>query len=389
MRALILCGLVVAMAASGVLFLRAEFVDDFTPIPAVGTEGGPDRGLSGPELASWLAGRRLFDRDFHSNNGLGGGSLGDYNGDSCRACHHDPAVGGAGGIDLNVSRFAFNNGGSGPYQELPGGQIASRLRRPDTPLREEVNPMADLFEQRQAPSVMGLGLLEQVLEADILALQDPGDTNGDGIIGVARMVDVGGGVMELGRFGWKAGVPSLEDFAKDAMHNEIGITVSDNSRGFGATSDGDGTADPELSDTELNDLVFFSSHLAGPPRGGSTNPLVAVGEMLFNSIGCADCHTPELPSPNGPVRAYTNLLLHDVQDFTFRGLEEPGAPSGFYRTPPLWGVSKTAPYWHDGSAETLIDAIEMHSTEALLSRFEFGLLSAGDRTALLLFLEDL
>ena len=42
----------------------AEFVDDNTPVPPVGAEGGPLFPLSSGELATWISGRRIFDRDY-------------------------------------------------------------------------------------------------------------------------------------------------------------------------------------------------------------------------------------------------------------------------------------------------------------------------------------
>lgn len=390
MRWSLLAALLAAFAAGGSLVMSpGAFITETTPVPPVGALGGPSRALSPGETSLWIAGRLLFDKDFGSREGLGGGANGDFNGDSCRACHQDPVIGGAASVDLNVSRFASNNGGAGPFANLPGGQIVSRLRRPDTSGREEIPAAADLFEQRNAPSILGLGLLESVPASHVLSLQDPGDINGDGVFGVARMVDTGGGAMELGRFGWKAQVPTLEDFARDAMAEELGITVPDNLRGFGSTSDTDGVPDPELSYQQLDAITFFMRHLAPPPRKGSTNPLVGLGETLFSTIGCAACHVPSLPGADGPVNAYTNLLLHNVQAPGFEGMEEPGAPAGFYRTPPLWGISDTAPYWHDGRAEDLNQAILLHQGEAAGARANYQTLSSGERQALILFLEDL
>jgi len=66
--------------------------------------------LAAPALAQgsveddprFVRGRALFDKAFHRASGLGSP---DYNGDSCRACHQDPSLGGAGALELNVSRF--------------------------------------------------------------------------------------------------------------------------------------------------------------------------------------------------------------------------------------------------------------------------------------------
>ncbi|MCA8961890.1 MAG: c-type cytochrome [Planctomycetes bacterium] len=227
-----------------------------------------------------------------------------------------------------------------------------------------------------------------MFDADILANEDPTDSDGDGITGVARMVTVAG-VPEVGRFGWKAGIPLLQDFIGDAMGNEIGVTSPDTGRGFAFLTDSDGVADPELSSTEFEDLLFFLQMLDAPRRVGSADPLVALGEQVFSEVGCATCHIPSLAGSEGPVNLYSDLLLHNVHPSTFRGMEDPGAGVGLYRTPPLWGIRLTDPYFHDGRAETLVDAVLLHQGEATSSRVAFENLSSTEQDALIRFLEDL
>jgi hypothetical protein len=354
-------------------------------VPGVGEPGGPSRPLAGAELEQWIRGRAVFDRDFHKSRGLGSPEM---NGDSCRACHQDPAIGGAGGLELNVSRFGFDDDGAGPFQDLPGGQGLSKLHPPFIPGREEHDDAADVFEQRQSPSLFGLGFLDAIPDSEILSREDPDDLDGDGIRGVARRIDVGG-VEEIGHFGWKAQIPDIVDFIRDAMGAELGLTTTDDGRGFGLRMDADLVADPELSQGDLDDMAFFLSNLASPQRGGSQAPELPVGEMLFATIGCATCHVPTLASALGPVDLYSDLLLHDVMPDDFRGMAEPGAGVGLYRTPPLWGARKTSPYMHDGRAETLEEAILHHHGEADAVRQDFEALSAQDRAALLLFVGDL
>ena len=363
--------------------LSAEIIDDDTPVPAVGDWGGPDRVLSAAELEQWIRGRKVFDKDWRQSEGLG---TPDMNADSCRACHQKPVIGAGGLLDTNVTQFGNDNGGLGPFISLPGGPVASKLRRPDTPGREDADASADIFEQRQTPAILGAGAIESIFEAQILANEDPMDVNNDGVRGVARMVDVGGGVLEIGRFGWKGQISAVSDFVRDALGGELGLTVFDDGRGFGILSDGDAIADPEMPMQEYNDLIFYNQHLAPPPRGGGQ---VAAGEVLFESVGCATCHTPELSGSNGPVPLYSNLLLHDIHEADFRGMAEPQAPVGFYRTPTLWGLRKSAPYLHDGRASTIEQAIEMHFDEANLSRQNYMNLTVQAREELLLFLNDL
>jgi len=374
-------------AVSGLLLLgspaSALQSDD---IPGVGEPGGPGRVLSPAEMAQWLRGRALFDEPVHRSKGLG---FPEMNADSCRGCHQDPAVGGAGGLELNVFRAANDNGGNGPFLDIPGGQAFSKLYPPWVPDREEHDPgLADVFEQRQTPSILGGGLIDSISDAEILSHQDLTDSDGDGIFGYARMIDTGGG-MEVGRFGWRGQIPHMEDFVRDASGGELGITTPDDGRGFAFATDSDTVPDPEFSDAEVDDMTFFLNELGPPLRTFSADPRVVLGEMIFSAVGCNKCHRPSLMGPGGPVPLYSNLLLHNVMPPDFRGMAEPGADVGFYRTPPLWGIKDTAPYFHDGRAETLSDAILMHDGEALQVRNAVAALSLDDQMALVSFLRDL
>jgi CxxC motif-containing protein (DUF1111 family) len=357
-----------------------------TEVPGVGEPGGPERVLSPDEAQRFRLGRALFDRDFHRSSGLGAPEM---NADSCRACHRDPVLGGAGGLELNVSRFAHDNAGAGPFEDMPGGQGLSKLRPPWMGAREEYDPLeADVFEQRQTPSILGDGLIEGIPNAVILAGEDPDDRDGDGIRGVARRRIIAG-TTEIGRFGWKAQVPRIADFVRDALGGELGLTSLDDGRGFALTSDADAHADPELEDVSVGYLAFFLANLAAPRRTGSVEPDVMRGELLFSQVGCARCHVPELPGADGPVPLFSDLLLHDVWPEGFRGMSETGAGPGVFRTPPLWGIRTTAPYLHDGRASDLRAAIVAHDGEARAVRVGFESLSPDAKSALLAFLNDL
>ena len=146
---------------------------------------------------------------------------------------------------------------------------------------------------------------------------------------------------------------------------------------------------------EFDDLTFYLSELAPPPRDGrSSDPRVRVGEELFAEVGCSACHVPALEGSAGPVPLYSDLLLHEVtpvpEALTRRstGRTKESEPTGF-RAPPLWGVARTAPYMHDGRAATLRDAILARVAEAQRSRAQFEQLDAHLAEALLAFLEDL
>lgn len=343
----------------------------------------PGRTLSAGESDQFQRGLDLFDHSFHRVDGLGFPNM---NADSCRGCHIDPRMGGAGPLEANVSRFGRID--AGVFTDLPGGQGLSKLRPPFALRREEWPAGANVFEQRQTPTLFGLGLVDVIPDGVILLREDPDDADGDGIRGVARRIDVAGHI-EIGRFGWKAQIPRLRDFVKDAMGGELGVTTPDDGRGFAFTTDEDGVLDPELTEAQVEDIFFFMRELPPPPRGGSDDPRVDLGEDVFQEIGCSKCHVPRLSSELGQVELFSDLLLHDVMLDDFRGMAEEGAGIGLYRTAPLWGIRHTPPYMHDGRGATILEAIQAHAGEASRVRRNFEQLPAAERQALLYFLLDL
>jgi CxxC motif-containing protein (DUF1111 family) len=385
-------GRILPLAAAGAMFGMLCISATPGDTPASGQPGGPLPGLTKLEYRLWLTGREVFDRNFTVATGLG---VPEFNADSCRACHGDPVIGGAGGLELNVARFGHDGNGMEAFTNLPGGQAASKLRPPPDGTRENIpegnpNPAdnADVFEQRQTPTLLGMGLIDGISDATILANEDPTDSNGDGIFGVARVLMVAG-QPEVGRFGWKAQVPHTGDFARDAMGGENGITTPDDGRGFAFVTDADLLPDPELPLSELNSLIFFLNNLAPPIPRDLTLPTVQAGQLIFSALRCDRCHIPTLEGAAGPVPLYSDLLLHDVMGDAFRGMAEPGAGVGMYRTPPRWGRRDTAPYMHDGRAATLTDAILGHFAEGLYSKTGFQALTQIERRYLLEFLNSL
>jgi CxxC motif-containing protein (DUF1111 family) len=353
------------------------------PIPEPGTPGAPLPLANDAERTRWLEGRALFDLDFGQGRGLG--PL--FNGDSCRGCHFDPldaeghpTVGGAGPNDVNVMRHGVVTP-DGAFLSPAYGTILHKLSVAGVP-RPEHTSEHNFFEQRQTPTALGLGLLSSVRAEDIRALADPDDRNGDGVRGLVH--EFGDG--RVGRLGWKAQVPDVREFARDAMSAELGITVPDETgRTFGSRTDDDDVTDPEISSDDLDKLAFFIEKLAPP----MPTAVVPGGVELFSAVGCATCHVPLIPGSgqNFPTPAYTDLLLHSVAPAGRRGIDDGVARGTLFRTAPLWGVATTAPYLHDGSAATIEEAIEAHDGEAVASRAAFYALSVADRTTLLNFVK--
>ncbi len=341
-------------------------------IPSGGEAGAPLFGLTSEELERFAQGRALFDRDFAISGGVG--PL--FNGDACRSCHFDPVIGGAGAPGVDVIRQDAAPDGS---SVLPRHSTAS--------VRPEPDQAASFFERRQTPTTLGLGLLEQIPREAIEANADPLDSDADGIAGRAHVLADG----RLGRFGWKADVPTLREFTRDALSVELGMTVPEESGfTFGRTSDDDQAADPEIDAASVDALTAFVRLLAPPPRTGVVAELEDEGEAVFGRIGCAACHRPTWQTSSGvDVHAYTDLLLHDVADPDAPGIVAGEAGPTEFRTPPLWGLARTAPYFHDGRADTIESAIEAHGGEASRALSAFTNLSKTDREALLAFLTSL
>lgn len=268
-------------------------------------------------------------------------------------------------------------------------------------------PPVVLLSPRVSPPVFGRGLLEAVDENTILSLADENDSNGDGISGRPNWVwDYAAGHVALGRFGLKAGNPTLRQQAAGAYRGDIGVTnpYFTEESSFGTTLWDGLNDDPEIDEETLAATTFYVQTLAVPARRNIGDPRVVRGEKLFNQAKCARCHVPELTTGTLPgvpevsnqhIFPYTDLLLHDMGDGLADGREEFSASGREWRTPPLWGVGLTQVVsahtllLHDGRARSLMEAVMWHGGEAESSREFVRNLKAVDRQALIAFLESL
>lgn len=348
-------------------------------VPATGQDGAPLADLDPERRRLFEQGRALFDRDFPFSSGVGPR----FNGDACRSCHFDPVIGGAGPSGVDVIRQGAFLGST--FVEPSSGTALPR--HATAPQRPEPDPEASFFERRQTPSTLGLGLLERIPRATIEALADPNDEDADGIAGRAHVLADG----RLGRFGWKASIPSIREFVRDALSAELGLTVpNEPGLSFGLDQDDDGVSDPEIDVSTIDALTGFIALSAPPPRRQTDPTMEDRGQRIFLSLGCQGCHVPILQTADGvDVEAYTDLLLHDVLSESSLGIEDGEAGIHDFRTPPLWGISQTAPYFHDGRAATLEEAVQAHDGEAAGARSGFTALGPSDQDALLAFLRSL
>ncbi|MFV3379019.1 di-heme oxidoredictase family protein [Pseudomonas sp. NY15354] len=270
------------------------------------------------------------------------------------------------------------------------------------------------FSARVAPPMIGLGLLEAIPEAAILANADPDDRNGDGIRGRANQVwDQAMNRTVLGRFGWKAGQPNVNQQNVHAFAGDMGLTstlqpVDDCTPAqldCLAAPNGDGAGgEKEVSDNILRLVTFYTRNLGVPARRDVGAPQVLAGKNLFFQAGCQGCHTPQFttgPDTHEPelanqvIRPYSDLLLHDMGPDLADNRSEFKASGQDWRTPPLWGIGLTetvsghTQFLHDGRARNLLEAVLWHGGEAEAARNHVLTFNAEQRTALLAFLNSL
>jgi CxxC motif-containing protein (DUF1111 family) len=379
------------------------------------------------------AGATLFKHDWKPADPLaaGGDGLGPvYNATSCVACHNQAGPGGGGGVQHNVTTFTVR----GPGKQTRQGVVhAFATGRPET--LQDVDPslpalsqptLAQIvslpghrnqclpfptnvhLSQRNTPALFGSKLIDDLPERVILAGAKsqkmkwgmaPAD---DETVPVGRALRLANG--RVGRFGWKAQMASLSDFVQAACANELGLGNPGQAQPVPiyekVTTTRRGGLDLTLE--QCNELTAFCASLPQPVERLPKNVLpdeAAKGKKLFTSVGCAECHTPQLGSVDG---IYSDLLLHRMgQDLVGGGsygdppLPVPDSPGddgpspSEWRTAPLWGVADSAPYLHDGRAATLEEAIRMHGGQGQRSSQRFATLGAGDQGRLIAFLKTL
>jgi CxxC motif-containing protein (DUF1111 family) len=331
-----------------------------TATPAPGTPGGPRTDLSAAALARFAQGRRAFTTAFTARTGLGPY----YEETSCAACHFTPVVGGSAAGRLLIV-------GPGPAPEYETLHFPIHAVPGFTPRR----PPADATHSRPRP-LFGLGLIDDVPEALIVAGCDPDDRDHDGVRGRPNIVQG-----RLSRFGSKAHEYSVRDFAQNALYDDMNVT-SGASEFFGV--DEDALPDPEVPEAFIDQVADYVRGLAPPPRAGAHPE----GEAVFMRVGCAACHRPDLaPTARG---AYTDLCLHDMGPaLDNHVVVDKGARGRDWRTPPLWGLRLQTSLLHDGRAATPDDAIRVHGGEGTASRDRYLSLSEAERAALLAFLGTL
>ena len=375
-----------------------------SPVEEGETFDQPLPGLTRAQQLSFARGDEAFEKTFSVKEGLGP----IFNQPSCESCH---AGDGRGHPRTNLIRFGRNAGGVFDRLDTEGGpQLQERAIPGVAP--EMLPAHANAISVRSGPPAFGLGLVEAIPDAVILAGTDPNDADGDGISGRPNMVVPPDWVgvpqtPSVGRFGRKAGVAFLFQQVANAYHQDMGITSdalpNENPHPMNGIL-GDDVPEPEVSRTTIDDVLFYLRTLA-PPKRGPVTPEVERGEQLFQQIGCASCHTPSMKTGTHPTIAalnqvdvplYSDLLLHDMGPELADNFVEGEAGGTEWRTAPLWGLRLVADhlggthfYLHDGRTSDVREVLQFHGGEAAQTRTRFFGLSKQDQDALITFLLSL
>jgi CxxC motif-containing protein (DUF1111 family) len=381
-------------------------------ISGAATFGAPLPGLTAQQLQQFAVGLAQFNSVETIADGLGPA----FNAQSCVACHSVPVVGGSSAI--TETRFGrLVNGVFNPLANESGSLLHQACIYP---MFQMVVPLdANVVAQRKANPLFGLGLIEAIPDAEIIAnVHNP---PADGISGTpAMIVDAASGQTRVGRFGWKAQQATLLTFSADAYLNEMGITtripgftndiapngnqsllldyepsltgyafnqLQDLPNGGPPQTDG-GTADID----EFNDFMLMLANPPGVPLSQSAQQ----GQQIFTQINCVACHKAQMTTGPHPIAAlafqnvplYSDLLLHDMGTLG-DGIAQGAATTTQMRTQPLWGLRVRGPYLHDGRASTIDAAIRLHDGEATTVRNRYIQLTPQQQQELVDFLNSI
>ena len=363
---------------------------------------GPIAGLTGEHNQMFLRGDVAFnDEVFTKESGLG--PL--FVATSCGSCH---AGDGKGHPFSTLTRFGQSDTLSNQFLQNGGPQLQHRAIPGFQPESIPAGATASSFTP---PANTGLGFVEAVPDAALLALADEGDRDGDGISGRPNWITIPQysaqrpGTVErngkyIGRFGKKAAVYDLLQQTVNAYNQDMGI----NSTYEHYNTYNGQEADAEVTNQTVQDVVFYLQTLKAPIQRNQSDADVVAGKQLFVNISCGKCHTPELQTGSHHIAAlsnktfapYSDFLLHDMGSGLDDGYTEGTALTAEWRTPPLWGLglsknSQGGRYFllHDGRAQSIEEAILLHGGEASGTRNNFQKLSVTQKAQLIKFLESL
>jgi CxxC motif-containing protein (DUF1111 family) len=357
-------------------------------------------------LRSFNDNRFIFEEVEKLQDGLGP----TYNAQSCRECHQNVVTGGAS----QVAELRSGRSENGQFFESMGGTlIHSRATYPD--IVEQITPRDTVQSLRISTNTLGNGFVEAIANDTLLEIRDRQPIRMRGTAVTVPVLEAGSSA-RIGRFGWKSQHASLESFSADAYLNEMGITTplfpEENTSigrfvGFGSRYDP--VPDPEDDGVDVVAFADFMRSTKAPPRGSIT-PDVMAGEVLFNKIGCAVCHTPSITTAppgskinggvftvpaslgNKIIHPFSDFLLHDIgtgDGIPVQPFPEYAFTANQIRTAPLWALRTRNRLMHDGLSFTKQNAILRHAGQASTVRRNYNALSETQKNQLLAFLDSL
>lgn len=287
------------------------------------------------------------------------------------------------------------------------------LRKPNLEITDlgygKMHPDTQL-SARVAPPMIGLGLLESISDETLNSWADEHDADGDGISGKTNRVwDVEKNDFAIGRFGWKAGQPTLMQQNAAAFNGDVGLTSNlfpneNCTANQTICKDLPNGGSPEVSDKILDFVEFYSQHLAVPIRRNVDDAEVKHGQKLFANSGCESCHKTNVKTAKREalpalseqtIHPYTDMLLHDMGEELADNRPEYLANGREWRTAPLWGIGYTQEvnghtyFLHDGRARNLMEAVLWHGGEAEAAKQNVLKFNQKERDALIAFLNSL
>ncbi|QRV23767.1 di-heme oxidoredictase family protein [Marinomonas foliarum] len=271
------------------------------------------------------------------------------------------------------------------------------------------------FTMLTSPALIGMGLLGNIPAKDIIAKADPDDSNNDGISGRVSWIKNGDNIL-VGRFGYKASMPTVSAQNQSAFNTDLGLSTPLNPSPYGDCTEFQRDClesptgnSPHLDNLEVDKqqtrLVDLFVSLSSPPAMRNlSNKTFLEGKRFFDDGGCASCHTPKMKTGsssefsilnNRTFYPFTDMLLHDMGPALASGFPSFSASPAEWRTAPLWGiglskkVSGRVSFLHDGRAQTIEEAILWHGGEANQSKEFYKNLNKEQREKLIYFLESL
>ncbi|MDO6597109.1 di-heme oxidoredictase family protein [Oceanihabitans sp. 2_MG-2023] len=408
-------------------------------------------GLSFTEIGQFSTGNSLFNQNWVSSpasttarDGLGP----TFNARACASCHFKDGRGGplvngqnSDGFLMRISLPGQDTFGNPNPVNSYGNQIQDQANN-NIPFEAKVNVSYEIIEgeyldgtsyqlqkpiytfseeqfgslagvqtsPRVAQQTIGLGLVSALPDNEILQFADEFDANNDGISGKPNYVyDIESGTHILGKYGWKANMPSLKQQIAGAFSGDMGLTTSlfpENNCPSPQQDciDAPTGGEPEVTDTQLDRVLFYQSTLAVPNRRNFTDESVLKGKVLFTELNCISCHAINQTTgssdvhsilENVTIRPYSDFLLHDMGDDLADNRPDFEANGNEWRTQPLWGIGLISTvndhtfFLHDGRARNIEEAILWHGGEAENSKNKFKNLTEEERTNLIDFVNSL